>query len=190
MKPTRMAAALMALAGPLLISACGVPSTGVVQAGDPATGVPRPETQPQGPSVAPPRGSAPVGGAAHSARVYFLAAGTLRAVARTSGADGTPATAVRVLLEGPSHAERAEGFTTQLPSLPSEPVVTVAGRMVTIEIDGLKSLGDQAVDQLVCTAAGALPAEGPDPGSAEVRIIAASGWAAFRTDDACHNAPR
>jgi len=93
-----LAAWPLIVAAAVALASCGISPTGVIQAGEPATA--------QSPS----------------STLYFLVRGRLVAVPRlTPGAD--VATAVRALFGGPSSAESAKGLVTELPALPTSPVV-------------------------------------------------------------------
>ncbi|MEV0634318.1 hypothetical protein AB0I77_04930 [Streptomyces sp. NPDC050619] len=137
---------------------CGIPTTGVVEAGGPA------------------------GGVVPRIRVYFVADDTLVGVPRRTVAPVDVETAVEALLQGPTGAERAKRLTTLLPlqallpsPVPAAPatdgptegpqeadaaadlvkVVTEDDR-VSLELTaGIRELPGIAVDQLVCTALGA-----------------------------------
>ncbi|MCL7430039.1 hypothetical protein [Streptomyces sp. YS415] len=95
MTPRRRFAALWPAALCALTS-CGIPTTGVVEAGGPASGVP--------PMI----------------RVYYVVDGTLAAVPRRTTAPVDVAKALETLLMGPTDLERGKRITTRLP-LPSGP---------------------------------------------------------------------
>lgn len=155
----RTNAALLLLSGllPGLLSACGVPPSGVVEVGEPATGM------------------------ALSNAVYFLdregrdrgaaepADGVvLRAVPRPEIAGADPvASAVRQLLAGPTATE-SPGLTTALPPDIGRSQVTVATDRetggVTISFPtGTPRLSDAALRQLSCTVALATRTQTPRP---------------------------
>ncbi|MFH8220574.1 GerMN domain-containing protein [Streptomyces sp. NPDC018057] len=120
--------ALLALAG------CGVPTSGVIDAGAPAVGVPARTT------------------------LYFVAGGTLRPVPRRLPEDGGDPVegAVRLLLAGPV-GDEALKLTTSLPAVPGRAAVTVAGDAVTVRFPaGVERLDTTAMEQLTCTAVRAL----------------------------------
>lgn len=143
---TRRAAALATAAGALCLAAgCGVPPSGVVEVGEPATGM------------------------TLSNAVYFLdRAGpattdaqstdgvVLRAVARDRIPGLDPVTsAVRQLLAGPTRAE-SDGLATALPPNIGRPDVTLgsdrdAGTVVIRFPAGTPRLGPAALRQLSCT---------------------------------------
>ncbi|MFJ8535925.1 hypothetical protein [Streptomyces sp. NPDC093591] len=146
-----------ALSALFTLASCGIPETGVVEAGGPASGV-----IPMIP-------------------VYFVADGSLIAAPRRTPASVDVESAVELLLLGPSDAERAKGLTTRLvlsgmPTLapdpratpaatyslpPEEPPaadpveVTTSDTGVSIELAAeAGELPGLAVDQLTCTALG------------------------------------
>ncbi|WP_020137162.1 hypothetical protein [Streptomyces sp. 351MFTsu5.1] len=149
----------------LAVTSCGIPATGVVEAGAPASGA-LPLTQ-----------------------VYFVENGRLVAVPRNTGRPGDPTDALRLLMDGPLAGERAVdgrgGLTTEVPALPTAlalpspatdepgspltdtsgaagnsasdtPTATVAGNTMTIRLPpGMAGLSELGVRQLVCTATAA-----------------------------------
>jgi hypothetical protein len=165
------------------LTSCGIPATGVVEAGGPASGVE--------PTV----------------RVYLVANGALVAVPRRTEAPVGVESAVRVLLQGPSEAELAKRMTTELPlpgaaqtfapspvlpedgatpvpheaARPSDLVkVTTRGDRVWIEVsDSAGELTDLAAAQLLCTAVGAQRVA--DPG-AEPEPVTVTGPGGRRLD--------
>ncbi|EYT83279.1 hypothetical protein CF54_08295, partial [Streptomyces sp. Tu 6176] len=134
-------AAAAALTGALLaLAGCGVPTSGVIDAGAPAVGVPARIT------------------------LYFVTDGTLRPVPRRLPEDtGDPVEgAVRLLLAGPV-GDEARKLTTALPTVPGRPAVTVAGGAVTVRFPaGVERLDTTAMEQLTCTAVHALHWSGAD----------------------------
>ncbi|MZE68793.1 hypothetical protein, partial [Streptomyces sp. SID5789] len=137
-------AALLPLAG------CGIPETGVVEAGEPATGVLDPGTAPS-PSRAQPT---PVPVAA--VPLFFVEDGALVSVTRAVPGATDPGTVVLMLFKGPDEQERERGLTTELPLAVAAPTVRVDGASVTVLLPrGTGSLSDTAVDQLACTVAAA-----------------------------------
>ncbi|MDH6625562.1 hypothetical protein M2271_003373 [Streptomyces sp. LBL] len=79
------------------LASCGIPATDVVEAGGPASGV------------------------VPMIRVYFVADGALVGVPRRTVAPVDVESAVEMLLQGPTGAERAGGITTGLPSAMAPP---------------------------------------------------------------------
>ncbi|WP_046731077.1 hypothetical protein [Streptomyces humi] len=94
--------ALLIAAAVCALTSCGIPTTGVVQAGGPA------------------------GGVAATTPLYFLRDGTLVAALRRTDAPGDVRSALEELLRGPTDAERSQGLTTRLPGLPAAPPTAVA----------------------------------------------------------------
>ncbi|MFF7052889.1 hypothetical protein ACFY94_31520 [Streptomyces griseorubiginosus] len=149
----------------LALTSCGIPATGVVEAGGPASG------------------------ALPLTPVYFVENGRLVAMQRNTGRPGDPTDALRLLWDGPLAGEggtdRLDSLTTELPALPTAmalpsvatdvpgsplsdpsgaagnpasdtPTVTVAGNTMTIRLPaGMSGLSDLGVRQLVCTATAA-----------------------------------
>jgi hypothetical protein len=137
------------------LTSCGIPTTGVVEAGGPASGV------------------------VPTIRVYFVAEDTLVAVPRRTVAPVDVESAVEVLLQGPTEAERVKRLTTLLPlrgflktAVPAAPAtdgavavpqevsdlvkVTATDDRLSIELS--TAMGDVtglAADQLICTVLGA-----------------------------------
>ncbi|MEU6192573.1 hypothetical protein [Streptomyces sp. NPDC047061] len=103
----RVRLTLLAPAAVCVLASCGIPTTGVVQAGGPASGV------------------------VPTAGLYFVRDGALFAVRRETDAPGDVESTLRQLLLGPTDAERSKGLTTRLPlptGMPSAvPTVPVAG---------------------------------------------------------------
>ncbi|MFC9508207.1 hypothetical protein [Streptomyces sp. NPDC057002] len=97
MTAARRRAAL--LVGPALcgLASCGIPATGVVEAGGPA------------------------GGVVPTLRVYFLADGRPAPVPRKGVTPIGAASAVEMLLQGPTAEERAAGLTSLLPLTGADP---------------------------------------------------------------------
>ena len=145
---------LAALSG---LTSCGIPTTGVVQAGGPASGL------------------------APTVRVYFVTNGTLIAVRRRFTSAVGVEEAVQLLLQGPTLPERFKGVTTRLPhqapvaatngataeAAPSDLVKVISHRnSVTIELTALMgSPDDLGARQIICTAVDAqrLAAPGTEP---------------------------
>jgi hypothetical protein len=156
---------LLAVPALCALASCGIPTTGVVEAGGPASGV------------------------VPTIRVYFVAGnGTLVAVPRRTVAPVDVESAVAVLLEGPTEAERVKRLTTLLPlpgllatpapaatatdgpaAVPQERTadlvkVTAADDRVSIALTAAAGeVTELAADQLICTALGAQRVA--DPGS-------------------------
>ncbi|MFB7597133.1 hypothetical protein [Streptomyces sp. NPDC056160] len=179
-------AAAAAVTGALLMAAgCGVPTSGVIDAGAPAVGVPADVT------------------------VYFVADGVLSPAPRRmpAGAADPVGAAVRLLLAGPNPGE-APKLTTSLPALPGPVGVTVEQYVVSVRFPaGVGRPGTLAMEQLTCTAARALrrsanrenlaiPTYAATPAApdssrtstpvAHISVRATgSGWATARSDAVC-----
>ncbi|MEV8339873.1 hypothetical protein [Streptomyces niveus] len=128
----RRAGALTVTAAVLCLSSgCGVPPSGVVEVGEPATGM------------------------TLSKAVYFLdAESSLHAVARPGISDTNPvAAAVRELLAGPTPTE-SEYLTTALPPDLPQPEITVGTATILLRFPtGTPRLTPAALHQLTCTTA-------------------------------------
>jgi hypothetical protein len=161
--------ASLVLAALSALVSCGVPATGVVEAGGPASGV------------------------VPTIRIFLVMDGTLLAVPRRTVAPVDVESAVDVLLQGPSDAERAMGLTTLLPlpgrlptAAPAAPptdlatrvpeaaqtpdFVKVATRGDRVSLELSAEVKDLAAAQLICTAVGAqrIADPGRKPGSVTV----------------------
>ncbi|MEU6553408.1 hypothetical protein ABZ915_24480 [Streptomyces sp. NPDC046915] len=101
MRGVRRSASLILPSLCALVS-CGIPTTGVVEAGGPA------------------------GGAVATTWVYLVADGTLVPVPRQMAAEVGVEPAVRLLLQGPTEKERLKGLHTLLPPLPSTAAPSIA----------------------------------------------------------------
>ena len=167
--------ALLLLAGALLLGACGIPTTGVVGSGEPATGV------------------------RSTITLYFTGKRGLVAVPRRIPQRPGVAAAVRLLFQGPTRSELSVGMGSLLRKLKKDPTVRADGAKVSIELRfddpadypaTVKPLIGDALAQVVCTAAGARHAEDPDVESVEVVIKATvrgakSPWSAEGRDATC-----
>ncbi|MFD6285850.1 hypothetical protein [Streptomyces sp. NPDC060205] len=183
----------------LAVTSCGIPATGVVEAGGPASG------------------------ALPLTPVYFVENGRLAAVPRNTGRPGDPTDALRLLMVGPLADEGGtDVLTTELPLLPTAmappsaavavpegspsaavdvpeaspsdpsgaagsvsdiPTVTVAGNVMTIRLPaGMAGLSDLGVRQLVCTATAAYRLT--RPGTAALTAAVTGGGHLVRTPDA------
>ncbi|MGW3132078.1 hypothetical protein [Streptomyces sp. NPDC001123] len=141
--------ALLVPAAVCVLASCGIPTTGVVQAGGPAVGV------------------------VPKARLYFVRDGALFAVRRPTDAPGDVESAVRDLLQGPTDAERSKGVTTGLPQPTGMPTAVPAygGATVVPEMPSWADLvkvtaGDHRISVRLSAAAG----EPGDPGLAAAQI--------------------
>lgn len=157
---------LLALLAPavLLLGACGIPATGVVDAGEPATGV-RP-----------------------AALVYFLRDGAVVAVPRRTVSPVGVGSALVLLEKGPTEPERYQGLSSDLPPGTALSAVTEAGGQVWIGLPpAVGPLTGAAVEQLVCTAAAAATLLGAAPGTGTVRVVVTNsgGWQSEGDSETC-----
>jgi hypothetical protein len=176
MKPLRRVPLLALLA----LTSCGIPATGVVQAGGPASG-----TLPLTP-------------------VYFVENGALVATTRTTERPGEPEAALRLLMEGPPAGDgRLDGLSTEVPGLPTAvalptatgdapepladaPTVTVEGDTMTIRLPpGMDRLTDTGVRQVVCTAAAAYRLTRPSADTLTAEVSDGAGWRTRTSDAGC-----
>lgn len=153
---------LAAAAGAVvLLAGCGVPTTGVIDVGVPASGLP----------TVPAAGSRAV--------LYFLDGGRLRPVRQEVGDRQDPvATAVELLLAGPAAAGRPDLSTHLLRfAAPSGSVaVRTQGRTVTVRLpSGIPAPDALGLRQLACTAATAFGAASPGAVLAPPRAAEPSG---------------
>ncbi|MER5436360.1 hypothetical protein [Streptomyces sp. NPDC002588] len=138
---------VMPLAGALLLSGCGISATGVIQSGEPATGV------------------RPV------ALVYFVVDDRLVPVYREIADPVNVRTAVELLLTGPDPSERKRGLTTALVRVPT-PEISADGARVSLQLSaGPHPLPPIAVRQLICTVAEARLAADPDAAATGVTVV-------------------
>lgn len=180
-------AVLLAVPALCTLVSCGIPATGVVEAGGPASG------------------------AVPTVRVYLVADGALVAVPRRTVAPVEVESAVQVLLEGPTEAERVKRLTTLLPvaghfqaAAPAAPAtdgpsevprevaaadlvkVVAEDDRVSIELSpGLEELTRLAVDQLVCTALWAQRVADPGGEPLPVTVTGAGGRPVKGTGASC-----
>jgi hypothetical protein len=148
----------------LLLSSCGIPETGVVEVGEPATGI-------------------------RAAQVlYFAKAGTLLGVRRQSSGPLGVQTAVERVFQGPDALERRAGLTTELPPLQTAPTVRTYGGRVSVELDrGTGPLSETAIAQLTCTIADArlVEAAGAEVTSTRVTVTVPGAWRTEGSSDMC-----
>ncbi|MFI6930976.1 hypothetical protein [Streptomyces sp. NPDC050287] len=164
-----------------VLTSCGVPATGVVEAGGPARGV------------------------VPTIRIYLVKGDALIGVPRPVAAPVDVESAVQELLQGPSEAERVKGVTTLLP-LPGAPApsdvpsptalppgsfmqapqesarpsdlvkVTMRDDRVSIEMRTVEvELPDLATAQLICTAVAAQRVADPKAQPAPVTVTGPGG---------------
>ncbi|WP_411146285.1 hypothetical protein [Streptomyces sp. x-80] len=113
-----------------LLGGCGIPSTGVLNSGAPATGLIR------------------------GMRVYFATDAGLRAVSRPSQAVEDLQDALKLLSVGPSKSERASGMTNLLESIGGI-TASGTGEKITVVLSEAELPADDnlRLGQLVCTLA-------------------------------------
>ncbi|MER6532050.1 hypothetical protein [Streptomyces sp. NPDC001508] len=179
MKATRR---LVPLLAPALfaLTACGIPATGVVQAGGPASGI------------------------VPATPVYFVRDGALVAVSRTTPSPGDVRAAVELLFAGPTPAEGLGSLSTEVPGAPAAvppapggafavpgktpadtPTVSVKGDTITVRLPGgIDRLSRLATRQLVCTAAAAHRIGTPSADTVTV-TMSVGRWHARATDGNC-----
>jgi len=169
---------------------CGVPATGVIEAGEPATGVHWPgrtAPSPLAPTVLYFVG--PGGGLVSSVRNAdgFVAPtavpsqvppsavpGATPTAAPSAGGDADLGTVLAILAKGPDAVERHKGVTSELPVLKALPQVQSRPGGVTVELpQGTPRLSGRAAEQVICTVAVARGTEAP--GGAAERVIVLGG---------------
>lgn len=185
MRAVRRSAWLMILPALFALASCGIPTTGAVEAGGPASGVvPR-------------------------VRVYFVVDDTLVGVLRRTAAPVDVESAVRILLQGPTPAEQASRLTTMLPppalaappvptandaapvpqssSDSSDPVrVTSHDGGVSIELSvPVRRPADLAAAQLICTALEAQRVAHPGTTPLPVTVTGVDGRRIATTGTSC-----
>ncbi|MEU4985389.1 hypothetical protein [Streptomyces sp. NPDC021969] len=179
MKPSARAFPLL-LAALLPLSACGIPETGVVEAGEPATGVLDPGV------TSAPSESVPEAVPVVKVPLYFVQDGSLVAVDRTVPGSTDLGSSVLMLFEGPDDQERGRGLTTELPPAAQAPTIRTDGTGVTVQLPRSAGiLSDTAVDQLACTVAVARLRQDPALGRAQVTVEQPGGRLAGRSSDDC-----
>ncbi|WP_053850829.1 hypothetical protein [Streptomyces sp. NRRL B-24085] len=166
----------------LAVTSCGIPATGVVEAGGPASGT-LPLT-----------------------RVYFVENGALVATPRTTEEPGEPEAALALLMEGPlaEDGRRLGGLSTEVPGLPTSaalptataetpgepasdaPRVRVQGATMTVRLPpGVGRLTDIGVRQVVCTATFAYRLNRPSVGALTVEVADGTGRRVRGSDEGC-----
>ncbi|MFJ8543354.1 hypothetical protein ACIRFH_15315 [Streptomyces sp. NPDC093586] len=171
------------LTAALALSACDIPATGVVEAGEPATGVLAPPGATPVPKETP---AVPVA----TVPLYFVSGGSLVAVPRALPGGAELGNTVLMLFKGPDAGERERGLTTELPPTGAAPTIRTDGASVTVELPpAAAGLNDTAVDQLACTVAGARLRQDPELGSAQVTVEQPGGRLAGRSSEDCPGLP-
>ncbi|MFJ8828224.1 hypothetical protein ACIREE_41720 [Streptomyces sp. NPDC102467] len=139
MKVSRSASALLllGLTAALTLTACGVPPSGVIEAGEPASGMFSSSSRPSAPATV---------------SLFFLRDGDLTAYPRRTGDAADLQDVVGLLFEGPTATEAATA-TTQLPRLTDAPRLTTGDDgVLSIRLPGEAApLSRQALRQLACT---------------------------------------
>ncbi|WP_052488865.1 hypothetical protein [Streptomyces sp. 150FB] len=154
--------ALLVAAG-LLLSACGIPTTGVVESGAPATGI-------QSPTL-----------------IYFVRDGVLIPVPRKTGREADAVTAMHMLLQGPNGDEQQAGVKTEIPPLTGQPKIWNRGKTgLSIQLPPVTGpLSIAALNQLICTTAHAHHTQDPHVNAVQVTVTYSSGDSGvWRTDTA------
>jgi hypothetical protein len=120
------------------LTACGVPPSGVIETGAPASGM-------FSPGATPPPTPATIS-------LFFLRDGELMPYPRRIDDAGDLQAVVRLLFEGPAANGAAMG-TTELPRLADAPRVAVDGGILFVKLPGETApLSRRAMLQLTCTA--------------------------------------
>ncbi|MEW2073848.1 hypothetical protein AB0941_09425 [Streptomyces sp. NPDC013433] len=184
MRGSRTAALLSGLTAvaAVALTACGVPPSGVIETGAPASGMFSPSATPSStPATIP---------------LFFLRDGELTPRPHRIDDAGDLEAVVRLLFEA-SAANEAPTATTELPRLTDAPRVAVDGGVLFVELPGETApLSRRAMLQLTCTvnhAASSVPtADAEADGDTARRSAAPSGlhvfgdgWAMTQSDHAC-----
>ncbi|RLU87606.1 hypothetical protein CTZ27_23660 [Streptomyces griseocarneus] len=121
------------------LAGCGVTSTDVIDAGQPATGARRPG-----------------GDRKFEVRLYFMSPYGMSSSSREAGGRVDPEDAIALLRQGPNGPERDRNFYSDLPKMNGDIHVTTGTRRVSIQMPyNVLKLSPVARSQLVCTAANA-----------------------------------
>ncbi|OSP44649.1 hypothetical protein B7767_03595 [Streptomyces sp. 13-12-16] len=192
MRGSRTAALLSGLTAALALTACGVPPSGVIEAGAPASG------------MFPPDSASPTTPATVS--LFFLRDGELTPYPRRADDAGDLGAVIRLLFEGPAGNETATA-TTELPRPADAPRVAIADDgALSVWLPGeTEPLSRQAVLQLTCTVNHAAPSAptlvprveteadddtARDSAAPSSLQVLGEGWTMTQPDDACPVAPR
>ncbi|MFJ8547319.1 hypothetical protein ACIRFH_36200 [Streptomyces sp. NPDC093586] len=173
MKGSRTAALLSGLTAAAVLTACGVPPSGVIEAGAPASGM-------FSPSASPPSTPATVS-------LFFLRDGNLTPYPRRIDDAGDIEAVVHLLFEGPA-ANEAATATTELPRLTDAPRVVVADGILFVQLPGgTAPLSRRAMFQLTCTVNHAEADGGTArPSAVSVNLhVLGDGWTMTQSDHAC-----
>lgn len=185
-----MAALVFGCTAAVALAACGVPSSGVIEAGEPASGMLSPSSQPS---------------TSATVSLYFLRDGELTPYPHRIDDAGDLEAVVRLLFET-SAANEAPAATTELPRLTDAPRVAIADDgVLSLQLPGAALLSRQAALQLACTVSQAAPSAAPvvpgtvteaDGATARVPSVLSSfevlgdGWTMTLSDDTCPVAPQ
>ncbi|MFF7250981.1 hypothetical protein ACFZBU_44800 [Embleya sp. NPDC008237] len=121
-----------------LVAGCGISTTKPHGVGPPARGVPQ------------------VGAVPDRARLFFVSLDGVQAVSRPADESLDPGRAVALLLEGPTEAERRQGFSTALTDVAGRVGVDTGDGRVTFTLPfDAGRVPVEAIHQLTCTAANA-----------------------------------
>ncbi|MFD3513880.1 hypothetical protein [Streptomyces sp. NPDC058657] len=134
---------------------CGIDTTGPVDAGGPASGVPQPGTE------------------ARSVRLYFSGPYGIRAATRPTDRPLSPQHALDLLLEGPTPAERQRGLVNQVPPMGGQLTANATTDAVDVFVPASVGSGDldvAAISQIACTAAHAQVPGEKGPAQIDIRI--------------------
>ncbi|MFE4547794.1 hypothetical protein [Streptomyces sp. NPDC056785] len=190
MKGARVPALLAGLTAALTLAGCGVPPSGVIQAGVPASGLSSPRATPPVPGAVP---------------FYFVRDGDPSPYLRKVYDPADLGAVVRLLFDGPTVTE-AVTATTELPRLTAAPDVAIDdGTSLSVRLrDKVPRLSHLALRQLACTMAhvplpsavapadtgqeGAVPAPSATarraPGAKSVQVVG-DGWTVTGSADGC-----
>ncbi|MFF4405678.1 hypothetical protein ACFY2W_33415 [Streptomyces sp. NPDC001262] len=152
---TRRSSALLALClgAVCTLPGCGIAPTGLVRAGEPATGIQEP------------------GGSYTTARIFFLSPVGIQAVSRHERTPAGPQRAMDLLLAGPTPAERARGLITEVPGTIGPVRATAATGAVDVDLPvPVSELQPAAVSQIACTAAHSAVPGGRPATEVDVRV--------------------
>ncbi|WP_232234150.1 hypothetical protein [Micromonospora chokoriensis] len=118
-----------------------------------------------------------VSGPSQGIGLYLLRQGELVLVLRPAKAQGTPDTALALLAAGPDQTERGRGLTSEVPAgiAPVTSEVDQAGDLTVRTASAARALSENAVNQIVCTAADAAAQAGLVVSFAPVTIVGPDG---------------
>ncbi|WP_234440480.1 hypothetical protein [Streptomyces rimosus] len=137
----------------LLLTGCGISSTGYVQAGAPAQGIRQPGT------------------ATYTARIFFVSPLGIHAAARPADGPVGPQEALDLLVKGPTEAERARGLVSVVPPMPGRLTAVPANGAVSVHLPvPVSRMEAAAVHQIACTAANAAIPGGRPATEVDVRM--------------------